>query len=90
MGINWGSVSRNNKRIGPLTGTITFPWFSAATPGKYILVLEQDGVGGRTVSWPGINWKGSALQPNAAANSVSVFEFYYDGTTYHEMSVNNS
>lgn len=72
-----------------LSANCTFTFFAPPHPTTVRLVVTQDGTGGRTITWPTINWKSSAIQPDATASSTSVFEFYYDGTSYHEMNVNN-
>jgi hypothetical protein len=61
-----------------LTGNTTFQW--AETPqgnARYTVLLEQDGVGGRTVAWPaGIVWPGGVVPViTAAAGALSLVEF---------------
>ena len=79
--VNFSDGLYDNKRY-ILTGNIS-PTFSASRAGKYHYVLEQDGTGGHTVTWGGnVVFSGSPPQPSAAAESVSVFEFYYDGSNF--------
>lgn len=49
------------------------------------LVLIQDGVGGRTVTWPAsVKWPGgTAPTLSTGANAVDIIKFVYDGTNYY-------
>lgn len=63
-------------------GTLTF---SNPTAGQtFIVILKQDGTGGRTVTWPTIKWV-NATTPTltSTANRTDIFAFFYDGTDYY-------
>jgi hypothetical protein len=65
------SMTLPTSPIGLQSGTIT-------------LVLTQDATGGRTITWPAsVKWpEGIAQQPAAAANSVSIINLLWTGTTW--------
>jgi hypothetical protein len=74
--------ANGQKQLLTLTGnctvTLSFPGV-----GNYQVLLSQDGVGGRTVTWSGVTrWVGSAGAPaiNTAINTTTVVSIYYDGT----------
>jgi hypothetical protein len=67
-----------------LTGNVTYT-FTAPTANTGVqLRLIQDGVGGRTVTWPpAVTWlSGSAPAIASGAAEVTIVGFWYDGTTY--------
>lgn len=68
---------RGNYMTATLTGNVTFSFSNARVGTTYVLVLQQDGTGGRTITWPaGIRWPGgTAPTPNTTANRVSIFTF---------------
>jgi hypothetical protein len=74
--------------LGTLTGNVTSLTLPTSVlsqqSGTITLVLTQDSTGGRTIAWPaGVKWPdGIAQQPAAAANSMSVFNLLWTGTTW--------
>lgn len=61
-----------------LTGNTTFQWSGAPlVHARYAVLLVQDAVGGRTVTWPaGVLWNGGiAPVITPAAGAVSLIEF---------------
>jgi hypothetical protein len=75
--------------VATLTGNTTFTFAGAAlaaTAYSFTLYLNQDGTGGRTVTWPGsVSWIGGSqptLPTTASAQAVLVFETYNQGTTW--------
>ena len=71
------NAAGNNGFQMTLTGNITASTISGVSPGQLLaFYFVQDSVGGRTVSWPS-SFVG-ALQPDAAASSVSVMLFRSD------------
>lgn len=53
-------------------------------PGTYILIMRQDGAGGRSITaWPGVvRWMGGAVPIfTTAANRVDIITFVSDGTS---------
>lgn len=91
-GNNWtGAVTLNDypqTYLATLTGNVTalnLPTSPIALQsGTITLVLTQDATGGRTITWPaGVKWPdGIAQQPATAANSISVFNLLWTGTTW--------
>lgn len=50
---------RGNYIKATLTGNVTFSVSNMRTGTTYVLMLKQDGTGGRTITWPsGIKWAG--------------------------------
>lgn len=85
--VRWKSASTQTVTLGA-SCTLTFTAPNA--PGLLRLEVSQNGTGGYSITWPTINWKGGTLQPESTASSVSIFDFYFDGTSYHEVNVSNS
>lgn len=68
-----------------LTGncTLTFP---TATAGKsFLLVLKQDAIGSRTVTWPAaVKWPGSTAPTiTSTASKADLYAFTADGTNWY-------
>ncbi len=57
-----------------LTGNVTFSVSNMRVGATYVLMIQQDGTGGRTVTWPsGIRWPGSTTPTlNTTANRVTL------------------
>jgi hypothetical protein len=72
-----------------LTANVTSSTISNATTGQLLrVILVQDGTGSRTFAWPSnVKWNGGGAAPTlqTAANSVDVFEFYYNGTNWYQL-----
>lgn len=74
--------------LATLTGNVTSLTLPtspiAQQSGTITLVLTQDATGGRTIAWPAsVKWPdGIAQQPAAAANSVSVINLLWTGTSW--------
>ena len=74
----------NHQRIGALTGNITSLGASNLRDGAvYTVSVQQDGVGGRTITWSaafafGVTYNGT---PAAGANARTIWTFLSDGTT---------
>lgn len=51
----------------------------------FIVILKQDGTGGRTVTWwSGIKWiNATAPVLTTTLSRTDIFAFYYDGTDYY-------
>lgn len=79
------SLSNGTVQILTLTGNCTFT-FPTPTAGKsFILLLKQDGTGGRTVTWPAtVKWPGS-VNPviTSTLNRLDKFVFTADGTNWY-------
>jgi hypothetical protein len=76
-----GALTANVTINNPvLAGTNTTGLF--LVPGmRLVVILTQDGTGGRTVTW-GAAFKLNGKAINGAANASTVFSFFYDGTSW--------
>lgn len=78
------SLANGTVQILTLTGnaTITMP---TATSGKsFIIMLKQDGTGGRTVTWSTVKWAGgTAPTVTSTASRMDILSFFADGTNWY-------
>jgi hypothetical protein len=80
--INWNSGSVQSITLNAATVTPTF--VSPVGGANLALVITQDGVGGRAVTWPAaVSWLGGTppILLSGAGQTTLVY-FYWDGTTY--------
>ena len=64
----------------------TFTFTAPSNPCNILLMLIQDGVGGRTPTWPGtVKWPGNGTEPtwSSGVADIDIVSFYYDGTNYY-------
>jgi hypothetical protein len=73
--VDWNA---SDVQIVTLTGNATINFSNPRSGGKYVLLVKQDGTGGRTITW-GSNIV-CGLQPKSTANSITAFFFIYDST----------
>jgi len=82
------ALTNGTVQIITLTGnaTITMP---TATSGKsFIMLLKQDGTGGRTVTWSTVKWAGgTAPTITATASRQDILSFFADGTNWYGVVV---
>jgi hypothetical protein len=79
------NITNGTFQILTLTDNCTFT-FPTATSGKsFILLLRQDGTGGRTATWPAaVKWPGgTAPTITSTANRLDKFIFSADGTNWY-------
>jgi len=85
--IDWGTGNIYKHQFGAFNETFTFT--APTKPGTFILVLVQDSVGSRTVTWPGtVDWP-SGTAPTlttTATTGTDIIHFVYDGTNYYGTS----
>lgn len=76
--------NNGNVQSTTLTGVVTSSTFSnGISGGRYVLILTQDGTGGRTVVWPAsVKWGGGTAPTLSGSGKIDVFGFVYDGTSY--------
>lgn len=84
--IDFSNGNFQKLRLGSTTVTPTF----TAPPGgagEIVLIVQQDGSGSRTITWPSsVKWAGgSAPTLSTAANSYDYIKLFYDGTNYYEI-----
>jgi hypothetical protein len=71
-------------KVGALTANITVNAVASPVTGQtMVIVLTQDGTGGRTVSWNAAYSVATTLQ--SAASSRTSFAFVFDGTNWLEL-----
>ncbi|HVM58714.1 MAG TPA: LamG domain-containing protein, partial [Candidatus Paceibacterota bacterium] len=79
--IDWNDA---NVQATTLTSNKTFTFTNGEAGGEYKLIINQDGTGGRTISWPNsVIWE-NATTPSvtSSANATDMASFVYDGTHY--------
>lgn len=84
--IDW-TTGQNQLQTEP-TGSITYTFTAPPGPCHLQLLIASDGVStAQTFVWPAsVIWYGA--QYSAVANKKGLVSFYYDGTNYHVMGVN--
>jgi hypothetical protein len=72
-------------QILTLTGNCTFTFPTATAGQSFILLLKQDGTGGRTVTWPAaVKWPGgTAPTITSTALRLDKYVFTADGTNFY-------
>lgn len=66
--------------------TITTP--TAAAGKSFVIMLKQDGTGGRTVTWTTVKWAGgTAPTITSTASKMDIFSFFSDGTNWYGVVV---
>ena len=89
--INWSLGNKFYFTFGAQNDTFTFT--APDGPCNLVLVLKQDGTGGRTATWPGtVMWpSGTAPTLSTGAAAIDIICFFYDGTNYFgQLSLNFS
>lgn len=85
--INWNN---GQKQLLTLTGDPTFAFTDPPGPGNFMLIVTQDGTGGRDPSWPATGvfapsatsgGNGSVAIASGAGVSTAI-SFYFDGSNY--------
>lgn len=68
-----------------LDANVTLTLSNPFSGGAYVLRLEQDGVGGHTVTWPlNVLWPGGVAPTlSTAPNAIDLISLYYDGTDFY-------
>jgi len=87
--VDWTAGAKQRFTMNNATPAFTFT--APAGPTNMTLVLEQDGAGSRSPTWPGTaRATDGSIDISSAGSSVTVINIYYDGTNYHMTSVPNS
>ncbi|KKK62672.1 hypothetical protein LCGC14_3002000, partial [marine sediment metagenome] len=81
--IDWKLGNKFYFTFGAQADTFTFT--APTNPCNLILVLKQDGTGGRIPTFPvTVLWSGGSMPTfSTGGNAVDLVAFYYDGTSYH-------
>lgn len=82
--VNWNTANGNIATL-TLGGNRTIAAPTGLTAKSYILVVNQDATGSRTITWNSVfKWPGGALPVlSTAANAKDVFSFFSDGTNLY-------
>ena len=84
------SLTNGTVQTVTLTGNCTFTMPTATAGKSFILMLVQDGTGGRTATFTSVKWpSGSAPTVTSTANRWDVFGFFSDGTNWYGNSLQN-
>ena len=81
--IDWKLGNKFKFTFGAFNEVFTFTAPTKAC--NILLVLVQDGVGSRTVTWPAtVKWpNGTPAALSTAPSSIDICSFYFDGTNYY-------
>jgi len=84
--IDWKLGNKFYFTFGAQNDTFTFT--APTHECNLLLVLKQDGTGGRTATWPvTVLWPaGTAPTLSTGINAIDIIAFYYDGTNYFGVS----
>lgn len=81
------TIDWNNGYIQKITlgANITLSFINAIAGKRLILIVQQDSVGNRTLTWPsGTKWEnGTTPTLSTSANAIDIFGFFSDGTYYY-------
>lgn len=82
--IDWTAGNKFKFTFGAMNETFTFSP-APSKPCNLLLMLVQDGVGGRTATWPAmVKWPGGVAPAlSSGASEIDIVSFYYNGTSYH-------
>ena len=80
--IDWGVGNKFDFTFGAQADTFTFT--APANPGNFMLMLKQDGTGGRTATFPAtVMWSGGVAPTlTTDADALDACSFYWNGTNY--------
>lgn len=79
------NLDNGNLQSVTITGAVAITQTSPTHPGKYTLIITQDGTG-HVYSLSGIKWPGGAAPAySTAANAIDIISIVYDGTHYYGM-----
>ena len=81
IAVDWSSGNVQALTLGT-DPTLTFS--SGQAGGQYTLIVNQDGTGGRNITWPGsVKWPGgNSPVLSTAASSTDLINFTFDGSNY--------
>lgn len=86
--IDWRKGNKHKFTFGNTNEIITFT--NPTNPCTVQLIIVQDGVGSRTITWSGmiIKWADNGEIPtlSTAGNAEDIISFIWDGTSYYGMA----
>ena len=81
-------LANGSVQILTLTGNATVTMPTATAGRSFLLMLKQDGTGGRTVTWSTVKWPaGTAPTITSTASKMDIFSFFADGTNWYGTTV---
>ena len=82
------SLSNGTVQILTLTGNCTLTMPTAGAGKSFIILLRQDGTGGRSITWTTVNWAGgTAPTITSTASKQDIYSFFSDGTSWYGVTV---
>lgn len=75
--VDWDNGNMQRMR---LTGNVTFTFTNPTVGRRYLLLIEQDTVGSRTVTWPTLRWYGGAA-PSLSTSVGAIDQIALNYTT---------
>lgn len=79
------NLDNGNLQSVTITGAVAITMTTPTHPGKFTLIVTQDGTG-HIYSLTGIKWaSGTAPTYSTAASKIDVISIIYDGTNYYGM-----
>ena len=81
IAINWTNGASQYVTLG---GNRTITFANPVSGQVYRIILTQDGMGSRTITWPTVKWSGGAAPTlSTPAASIDIVTLLYVGTTYY-------
>jgi hypothetical protein len=87
--IDWRLGNKFKLTLDVADETLTFT--APSNPCNLILMILQDNIGNRTITWPAtVKWpSGVEVVLSRGADDVDIVSFYYDGSNYYGLSALN-
>jgi hypothetical protein len=81
IAVDW---SKGDAQAVTVHGNRTFTFSNGLRGRKYLLIVKQDAIGSRTMTWPeSVHWPGVyAPTLTTTANKKDYISFFFDGVTY--------
>lgn len=86
IAIDWNNGNNQNVVLG---GNRTITFANPIAGARYLIELEQDATGSRTITWPSVRWSGGTPALTATPGKIDLITLYYDGTRYVGTTVLN-
>lgn len=85
------ALTNGTFQIITLTGNATITMPTAVSGKSFIMLLKQDGTGGRTVTWSTVVWPGgTAPTITSTASKSDLYSFFSDGTNWYGVTVSQN
>lgn len=85
------SLTNGTVQTVTLTGNCTFTMPTATAGKSFILIIVQDGTGGRTATFTSVKWPGGTAPTitTTASTGRDIISFFADGTNWYGSAVQN-